>query len=365
LPVFESFYNQLFYLDLQNKRLHKLANEITITSIARELNIAPATVSRALRNHPKISAKTKKSVQKVADRLNYKTNKIASSLRSGKTHMIGVIIPSAEINFFGSVVHGIESIANSHGYNVLIYQSNETHVHEVKGIETLLAARVDGILVSIAKDTMDYSHFAEVQKREIPLVFFDRANDDIGIPSVVIDDYHGAYIATEHLIKQGYKNIAHVSGPKNIKVFYDRLKGYMGALQANNIKVKKDFIYQGNVSIESGREAARHFLSRKLRPDAVFAAEDFTALGVMKEIKDNKLKIPDDFGIFGFANESFGEHISPTLSTIDQQTVLMGEEAFKMLLQFIEQKGVAVAQKKIVLQPIPIFRESSLRKKRR
>ncbi len=278
--------------------------------------------------------------------------------------MIGVIIPSAEINFFGSVVHGIESIANSHGYNVLIYQSNEEHAHEVKGIETLLAARVDGILVSIAKDTMDYSHFEEVKKRDIPLVFFDRANDTIGIPSVVIDDYHGAFVATEHLIKQGYKNIAHVSGPKNIKVFYDRLKGYMGALQANNRKVKKDLIYTGNVSIESGRQAARHFLSLKTRPDAVFAAEDFTALGVMKEIKDNKIKIPEEFGVFGFANELFGEHVTPTLSTIDQQTVLMGKEAFKMLLQFIEQKGVSVAvEKKIVLQPIPIIRESSLRKK--
>ncbi|HXB44874.1 MAG TPA: LacI family DNA-binding transcriptional regulator [Puia sp.] len=341
-----------------------MANEVTIASIARELNIAPATVSRALRNHPKISDKTKKLVHKIANKLNYKTNKVASSLRSGKTHMIGVIVPSAEINFFGSVVHGIESVANSHGYNVLIFQSNESHLHEVKGIETLLAARVDGILVSIAKDTKEYSHFAQVQKREVPLVFFDRANDTIGVPSVVIDDYRGAFIATEHLIKQGYKNIAHVAGPQNIKVFDDRLKGYLGALHANKIKVKKKYIYPGNVSIESGRNAALHFLSLKMRPDAVFAAEDFTALGVMKELKDNKLKIPEEFGVFGFANEMFGEHITPTLSTIDQQTVLMGKEAFKMLLQFIEQKGYpALAQKKIVLPPIPIFRESSMRKK--
>jgi LacI family transcriptional regulator len=159
-----------------------MANEITLSNIARELNITPATVSRALRNHPKISAETKESVLKVATRLNYKRNKVASSLRSGKTHMIGVIIPSAEMNFFGSVVHGIETVANAHGYNILIYQSNESYEHEVRGIETFLAARVDGILVSIAKETADYSHFEEVNKRGVPIVFFDSCNDNMGIP---------------------------------------------------------------------------------------------------------------------------------------------------------------------------------------
>jgi len=344
--------------------LHGLSSKVTISNIARELNITPATVSRALSNHPKISEKTKSSVQKVASRLNYRPNKIASSLRSGKTFMIGVIVPSAEINFFGSVVHGIERVANSFGYNVLIYQSNERHEHEVKGIETFLAARVDGILVSIAKDTIDCSHFLEVSQRNVPLVFFDRANDDIKIPSVVIDDYRGAFMATEHLIHEGYKNIAHVSGPQHIKVFYDRLKGYMSALQANNMKINHHFIYPGNVSIESGRDAATYFLSLPHPPDAVFAAEDFTALGLMKEMKANKIKIPEDFGIIGFANELFGEHITPTLSTIDQQTVKMGEEAFKLLLHLIEQSDLITAVKqKVVLDPVCIFRESSLRKK--
>ncbi len=337
--------------------------KVTISNIAEELNITPATVSRALSNHPKISAKTKSSVLKVANRLNYRPNKIASSLRSGKTYMVGVIVPSAEINFFGSVVHGIERVANSYGYNVLIYQSNEMHEHEVKGIETFLAARVDGILVSIAKDTVNCSHFKEVTNKNVPIVFFDRVNDDINIPSVVIDDYRGAYMATEHLISQGYTNIAHVSGPQHIKIFYDRLKGYMAALQANNIRVNQHFIYPGDVSIDAGKKATAYFLSLPQPPDAVFAAEDFTALGVIKELKANKIKIPEDFGVVGFANELFGEHITPTLSTIDQQTVTMGEEAFKLLLQLVEQNepGVMV-QQKMVLDPIPIFRESSTRK---
>jgi LacI family transcriptional regulator len=337
-----------------------MANEITLSNIARELNITPATVSRALRNHPKISAETKESVLKVATRLNYKRNKVASSLRSGKTHMIGVIIPSAEMNFFGSVVHGIETVANAQGYNILIYQSNESYEHEVRGIETFLAARVDGILVSIAKETADYTHFAEVAKRGLPIVFFDRCNDNMGIPSVVIDDYKGAFIATEQLIRQGYQRIAHIAGPQHVKVFYDRFKGYMAALQVNNLPFDPALVFQGNISIESGKQAAGYYLSLSQIPDAVFAAEDFCALGLMKAVKENGLKIPGEFGIIGFANELFGEHTTPSLSTIDQQTVLMGKEAFKLLLQLVENKDVAInVQQKIVLEPIPIFRESS------
>ncbi|MBV9960941.1 MAG: LacI family DNA-binding transcriptional regulator [Parafilimonas sp.] len=334
----------------------------TILSIATELNITAATVSRALQNHPSISHSTKQSVLKVANKLNYKRNRIASSLRSGKTHMIGVIIPSANTNFFGSVVHGIEKCANEKGYNVLLYQSNETHEHEIKGIETFLAARVDGILVSVAKNTADFAYYEELKTKKIPIVFFDRAEDSAGISSVVIDDYKGAFIATEHLIKNDYKRIAHASGPQHLKIFCDRKRGYEDALKKHDMPLNDLFIYEGNVSIESGKTAIQYFLSLNNKPDAVFAAEDFTALGVMKELKAHNIKIPEEFGVFGFANELFGEHITPTLSTIDQQTVAMGKESFELLLQIIENKTETPVEKKIVLKPVPVFRESSQRK---
>ncbi len=337
--------------------------KITITDIAKSLGITPATVSRALNDHPGISERTKRLVQQEASRLHYNRNKIASSLRSGKTQVIGVIIPSAEINFFGSVVYGIESMANLSGYNVLLYQSNESRDSEVKGLDTFLGARVDGIIVSIAKNTLDYSHFINVKKKGVPLVFFDRANDDLGIPSVVVDDYKGAFYATEHLIRQGYRRIAHVSGPQHIKIFNDRLKGYMGAIQANKMKVDFDLIYGGNVSIESGKESAGYFLSMQHPPDAVFAVEDFTALGLIKELKDNQVKIPDEMGVIGFANELFGKHITPSLSTVDQQTVLMGKEAFNLLMESIRNRDEKETKpRKIVLEPIPIYRDSSVRK---
>src|SRR6186997_2511193 len=279
-----------------------MSYKTTIIDIAKELNTTPATVSRALSNHPRISEKTKQSVQFTASKLNYKRNRIASSLRSGKTHVIGVIIPSAEINFFGSVVHGIESVANSNGYNVLLFQSNESREFEEKGLETFLTARVDGILVSLAKDTIDYSHFIEIKKRGIPLVFFDRAMDDLGFDSVVIDDFKGAYHATEHLIQQCYTRIAHISGPKHLKNFHDRITGYMEALQANKVKIDPDLIYPGNISIESGKTGTEYFLSLSDPPDAIFAAEDFTALGAISKLKERNIGIPEQMGIIGFAN---------------------------------------------------------------
>ncbi|MES1214729.1 MAG: LacI family DNA-binding transcriptional regulator [Bacteroidota bacterium] len=335
----------------------------TINDIAKELKTTPATVSRALNNHPRISEKTKKSVRLTASKLNYKRNRIASSLRSGKSHLIGVLIPSAEINFFGSVVHGIESIASTSGYNILLYQSNESRDFEEKGLETFLSARVDGILVSIAKGTTDHSHFREIKKRGIPIVFFDRANDELGIDSVVIDDRKGAYLATEELIKQGYKRIAHIAGPRHLKNFADRIKGYKQALQAYKLPVDDSLIYYGNVSIESGMQGTQHLFSMPDPPDAIFATEDFTALGAIGELKRRKIKIPDQVGIVGFANELFGEHITPSLSTVDQQTILMGKSALNLLLELIEKKeNKKRRQQKIVLEPLLICRDSSQKK---
>ncbi|HEY2720682.1 MAG TPA: LacI family DNA-binding transcriptional regulator [Chitinophagaceae bacterium] len=337
--------------------------KVTITDIANKLKTTPATVSRALNDHPSISEKRKKIIRETALRLNYKRNRIASSLRSGQTGLIGVIIPSAQINFFGSVVHGIESVANENGYNIIMYQSNESMEFEAKGIEAFLSARVDGILVSIAKDTTEYSHFLAAKSSNVPIVFFDRTNMDLGIHSVVIDDYKGAFIATSHLIEQGFKRVAHIAGPSHLKIFDDRLKGYIDALRKRKMNIDFNLIFPGDVSIDAGKKGVKHFLSLDNPPDAIFAVEDFTALGAIKELKEHKIKIPGDFGVMGFANEAFGEHITPTLSTIDQQTVEMGKESFRLLLQLINKTQGQSLPQKIILDPVPIFRESSQKMK--
>jgi len=340
-----------------------LKRKTTITDIAKKLSLTPATVSRALSNKNDISEKTKKRVMATAKRLDYHPNKIASSLRSGITQVIGILIPSAEHSFFGSVINGITSMANENGYDVLIYQSNESQEFEAKGLQTFLSARVDGILVSIARDTIDYSHFLDIKKRNIPIVFFDRDNEKLGISSVVIDDYRGAYLATEHLIKQGYKRIAHISAPLHIGPFKERWRGYKDALKDYNIKFDPALLYKGNLTIDSGREGIDYFLKLKKPPDAVFAAEDYTALGAIKELKDHNIKIPDEFGVIGFCNALFCEHITPGLSTIDQQPFKMGQESFKLIFDMIKNNSSKKAHiNKVVLEPLPVIRSSTLRK---
>lgn len=340
-----------------------MKKRITLNDLAKELNITPATVSRALSNHPEISEKTKKVVKEAALRLDYYRNNIASSLRSGKTHVIGVMIPTAEHSFFGSVIHGISNMASEHGFDVLIHQSNESYEYEVKGLKAFISARVDGIIASLAKNTFDFAHFADIKNKNIPIVLFDRINDDLGIPSVVVDDYRGAFVATEHLIKQGYRKIGHISGPQHIKTFNDRLKGFMGALQANKIPWDPALIFPGNISIESGKEGIRNFLQLAEPPDAVFAVEDTTALGALKQLKDSGIKVPEEFGLFGFCNDLVGEHVTPGLSSMDQRTVLMGQEAFKLLYQIINSDGNTGKYKtKVVLDPLSVIRESSLRR---
>jgi LacI family transcriptional regulator len=334
----------------------------TIQHIAEELNLTAATVSRALSNHPRISAGTKEIVNATAQRLNYRRNRIASSLRTGKSHTIGVIIPSARINFFGSVVHGIETLASEYGYHTLIYQSEESPDLEIKAIEAFLGARVDGILASLAKGATDFSHYTELKKKNVPLVLFDRSNDSLQIPSVVIDDHKGGYSATIHLIQQGYKRIAHLAGPQQFQTFQRRLEGYKQALRDHNIEPDETLIYASDLSIDGGKAAADYFLELVNPPDAVFCVVDFPALGLMKRLTERNISIPGDIGIIGFANEEFGEYTTPTLSSIDQQTVQMGRDAFNMLLEIIENKiSNSDLPAKITLEPIPFFRDSSRR----
>ncbi|AKQ46724.1 LacI family transcriptional regulator [Rufibacter radiotolerans] len=336
----------------------------TIHDIAKELHTTAATVSRALNDHPSISAATKETVKATALRLNYQHNRAASSLRSGKTYVIGVLIPSAEVSFFGSVIHGIEKIAKSQGYNVLLFQTNEQYEDEVQGVQTLLQSNVDGIIASISKETIQYDHFLEVKRRDIPLILFDRSLEGLDVPSVMINDYKGAFMATEHLIEQGFTRIAHISGPQHISIFHERLKGYVDALAAHGMKIDGDLIMYGKVTIDSGRTCAEQLLQLPSPPDAIFAAEDFTALGALQAIKESKWPKPGQIGLVGFANEAFSAYITPSLTTIDQQTALMGEEAAKIFMD-LSQKGKKpdLPPQKIVLEPLLVQRESSIKRK--
>jgi LacI family transcriptional regulator len=334
----------------------------TLKDIAKELNITVSAVSKALSNHSAMSDITIDLVKKTATKLNYQQNRIALSLKTGKSHIIGVMIPSADKLFFGSVVHGIEKIINPMGFNLLLFQTNESREYEIKGIDTFLQANVDCIIASIAKETTHYEHYAEVKKRNIPLILFDRAEDSLGVHSVKIDDYLGGYRATEHLIKKGYTHIGHIAGLQHVQIFKDRFRGFKDALLANKMAYDETMVYYGKNSIESGGEGMRYLLNNNSKIDAVFCVEDFTALGAMQELKEQRIKIPKEMGVVGFANESFGKYISPSLTTIDQQTVHMGEEAAKLFIKLMDRDNIYDKIESVVLQPIIVERESTKRK---
>ncbi|TZF85799.1 LacI family transcriptional regulator (plasmid) [Pedobacter sp. BS3] len=338
-----------------------MSKKTTIQDIAQALNTTVSTVSRALSGHPGISDAMKKNVRRVAKELNYSQNKIASSLRSGRTHIIGVIVPDAQLSFFASVIHGIEKVMNKNGYTVLLYQSGESYAHEVKGVKTLLQSRVDGIIASASFETEDYTHFQDAIDQGTPLVFFDRVTDKVNVPSVFIDDHKGGFMATEHLIQQGYKRIAYIAARQNVGIFKKRLNGHYEALRQYGLPVSEELVVFGDVSIESGRRCIKQLLALPKPPDAIVAVEDFTALGAIQELKARNINIPEEVGVIGFANEAFSAYITPSLSTIDQQTIAMGEEAAKILLEWRQKTSGTKAMKKVILDPVLIARQSSMR----
>ncbi|WP_114782579.1 LacI family DNA-binding transcriptional regulator [Botryobacter ruber] len=334
----------------------------TIHDIARELNVTFSTVARALNDHPAISIATKEAVRETAKRLGYRQNKLASSLRSGRSNIIGILVPSLDVTFFSSVVHGIENVMNENGYNILLYQSNESFKQESKGIETFLQARVDGIISSISAETTKDEFYAEIIKKGVPLLLFDRVLENLPVPSVTIDDYKGGFIATEHLIKKGYRQIVHITSEQKLKIFAERFRGYVDALKQYGIPFREELVFRGKVSLEFGRQCIHELLQQRIAFDAVFSMEDYTALGAIQELMAAGISVPEQVGVIGFANEAFGAYITPTLSTMDQQTVRMGREAAQLFLKLLKKKNFyEAAPEKIVLEPLLMARQSTNR----
>jgi LacI family transcriptional regulator len=334
--------------------------KVTIQDIAESLNISFSTVARALNDHPAISAATKKRVKEAARRMHYHPNKLASSLRSGKTHVIGVIVPSLQVGFFSSVVHGIDKVMNEHQYSILLYQSNESLPQEVKGIDTFLHSRVDGIIASITRETAQFAHYEEIIKRHVPLVLFDRTVDSLHVPSVRVDDYRGGFLATEHLISQGCKRILHLTAEQDLVIVTERLRGYVDALKAHGLPVDEALIHRGPFSAGHGRASISELLAADVRFDGVFAFEDYSALGALQELQERGVRVPEDVAVIGFANESFDTLVTPHLSSVDQQTVRMGEIAAELFLAARDNKESV--HPTILLDPILIPRASSLRR---
>lgn len=304
----------------------------TIKDLAKELNLSASTVSRALRDHPDISPLTKKRVISLANKLDYHPDSIAQSLQTQKTKTIGVIVPEIKQPFFASVINGIEELAYSAGYTIIVCQSNENYDREVLYTRTLVSHRVAGLLVSLSQTTQNLDHFKALQRRGVPIVFFDRVNDDIEASKVVVDDYNGAFAAADHLIKSGYKRIAHLAGPKNLSISKYRLKGYKDALKLGNRPYNEELVVYGGLDDTDGVVGFQKLLSLEILPDAVFAVNDPVATGAFLTIKEHGLKIPDDIALVGFSNTNVSSLLDPPLTTVEQPTYEIGKTAVQLLL---------------------------------
>ncbi|MBC5842099.1 LacI family DNA-binding transcriptional regulator [Flavobacterium sp. F-380] len=339
-----------------------MSNKTTIYDIAKELNITAATVSRALNNNPKISSATRTLVMSTAAKMNYKQNKLALALKSGKSNNVGVIVPRINTNFFASVIRGIEEELQPNGYQVIICQTHEDEERQIENINTLLNAQVDGILMSISNVSKKNDSFIErIVQKNVPLIFFDRKKNMEGVSSVTINDFKGAYLATQHLIDQGNKRIAFLSGDRSLEIYEDRYNGYVAALADNSIELIEDYIITIKSNVVVGREVVEQLLKLDHPPTAIFSTSDFAALGAIQKLKEFGVKIPEEFCVFGFGNEPFTKFMELSISTVDQSPLEMGRMAAKVFLEQINNSDNLKIEKKVVLMPELHIRKSSLK----
>lgn len=336
-----------------------MKRNVTIHDIAKKLNITASTVSRALNHHPKISEKTKQKVLHIANELGYQPNSIASSLRTGKTKTIGMVVPRINRNFIANIIAGAEKLLQQHGYNLIICQSEENYEQEVKAINTLMHSKVSGILISISSQTKTSEHLYKVILKNIPLVQFDRVIKSISTPCVVNDNYNAAYNATLYLIRKGYRKIHLFSGPLYVNIYNERYNGFKNALLENNIIYTDELVHEGVITRETGYEKAMQLLVRKDKPDAILATSDYSALGTLLAAQHLKLNVPNDLGIIGFANEPFTDLTTPTLTTVEQHAQQMGITASKILLNQINQFEKNYTPSQTVIPADLIVRQST------
>ncbi|HHT22014.1 MAG TPA: LacI family transcriptional regulator [Bacteroidales bacterium] len=315
--------------------------QTTIVDIAKELNISPSTVSRALKNHPDISKKTIELVQACAKRLNYQPNALALNLRLGRNNTIGVIVPEIVHYFFSSIVQGIEEVASNEGFNVMLFRSEESYEKELKITNSLINARVAGVLASLSKETDRYEHYQQIIDNNIQLVFYDRICIGINTDRVVVDDYAGALKAVEHLIETGCKRIAFYSSPTHLEISKNRKNGYLDALRKHKLPVNESLMFVCDTR-DAAMELTPKVLAMDNPPDAFFAINDHTATGILRAVKQFGLKVPDDISICGFSDGDLALACDPMLTTVEQHGYEVGKTAAKLLIDKIN--GVTLGQ---------------------
>jgi LacI family transcriptional regulator len=336
----------------------KKGHQVTMKEIAKKLGVSVSTVSRALKDSSELHPDTKKRIVEMAQSMNYQYNLLAQSLRISKTKVLGVIVPELTSHFFSSNISGIQDTASKRGYNVMICQSNESFDQEKANLRTLVAAQVDGLLISLSRETKTYDHLQDLYNREIPFMMFDRVTEEIPVSKVTVDDAHGAYLVVDHLLKQGCKRVAFVSGPEDLYISKKRKEGYLKALSEHGKSVEDAIIYTTDLTTEGNKQVGEKILSDSNRPDGVFCLIDPLAIDVLMVFKENGIKVPQDIALAGFTNNPTSGVIEPSLTTVSQPGYEMGVIAAGHLLDQLDEI-VTTEPRSFVLQTTLIPRNST------
>ena len=338
-----------------------MKQKITLKMIAKEFDVSISTVSKALKDSHEISEELKGKIQAFAKFYHYKPNSLALNLRNQKTKTIGIIIPQIVHHFFTKVISGIELVANKNGYNVMICMSMDSYEKEVLNLDMLANGVVDGIIVSVAKETeekKDYAHFKGLINNGIPLVLFDRVIDDIKCNKVLTNDVDGGYLATKHLINIGCQRIAILATPDFVTVGKLRLEGYKNALDNCSMDFDEDLV----IKIDEEHNIAdqiKQLFSLKNPPDGIFAVNEIYAAIAMKIANKNNLKIPDDISILGFTDGLISQYTTPSLSTVAQHGYHIGQKSAELLLNEIEFQDTDYQYQTKIIETDLILREST------
>lgn len=334
---------------------------ITMKDIARATGVSVATVSRALKNSPRISKEKRDEIQAYAREHDFSPNLIAESLRTSKirpTKTIGVIIPEYTHYYFSSILSGIDQEASAKGYSLMVAQSGEMYKREAEICKKFFENKVCGVIVSQAKDTREYSHFERLISAGIPLIFYDRICTGVNASRVVVDDYQGAFNAVKHLIDTGCRHIAYFGSPKNLEISKNRFNGYCDALREAGLTIDERFqrICDNRPDAE---QVAREILEQEEVPDAFFAVNDETAIGILTTAKRMGYRIPQDLSICGFTNSNNSTACDPTLTTVEQRGVEIGRQAANILISKVEGLIPKESVEKRIVRTRLIVREST------
>ncbi|MBJ6368375.1 LacI family DNA-binding transcriptional regulator [Snuella sedimenti] len=337
--------------------------KITIYDLAEALNVSPATVSRALNNHPSISFNTKKRIVSYAQSSGYRINKFAANLSKQKSNTIGVIVPKLNSPFMSDALSGIEKVANEHNYNLIISQSLESEQKEKLNAKTLYDSGVDALMVSLAYETTNYEHFEIFREQKIPLLFFDRVDYFPNCPTILIDNRQAGFDATEHLIQQGCKNILHVSGYLKRNAYNNRFNGFKDALYKHKLKFTPYNLYETDLDPKKVEFVMEHIKNSKEKFDGIFFANDAMAVACIQALLKEGVQIPKDIKIIGFNNNPVSEIIQPNLSTINYPGYELGVLAGQSIISHLKGNINIQSAESILLKHELIVRTSSISNK--